>query len=239
MSATETPTTEEPPSIHVLMSRVQADIGAVGKNSSGDVPYKFRGIDAVVNALNPAMVKHGVFCLPDVRHYEHERLANGRAHMVMLTVAYRFYGPRGDYVEAVGIGESVDYSDKATNQAMSMAYKYAMTEAFCIRTADMTDADARSVEVPAQETSGARSGGKPKRSGGAPAKKANPQTGELEHNMTKNMLDKIAGPERQKFMDQVEKEHQVKIGAVPESKREAVEKLINEWGADRPFESKS
>jgi ERF superfamily len=82
---TDTPAREETPSIHVLMSRVQADFGAVGKNSSGDVPYKFRGTDAVVNALNPAMVKHGVFCLPEVRHYEHERLANGRAHMVMLT----------------------------------------------------------------------------------------------------------------------------------------------------------
>jgi hypothetical protein len=230
----DTPTTEEPPSIHVLMSRVQADIGAVGKNSSGDVPYKFRGIDAVVNALNPAMVKHGVFCLPEVRHYEHERLANGRAHMVMLTVAYRFYGPGGDYVEAVGIGESVDYSDKATNQAMSMAYKYAMTEAFCIRTADMTDADARSVEIP-EHTQPARADGKAKRSGGAPAKKANPETGEIEHNLTKKMLDSIAGPGRQKFMEHIEKEHKVKISAVPESQREAIEKAIGDWGADRPF----
>jgi hypothetical protein len=84
-----------------------------------------------------------------------------------------------------------------------------------------------------------RSEGKPKRSAGAAAKKADPETGEVLHNLTKNMLDKIAGSDRQKFMDLVEKEHQVKIGAVPESKREAVEKLINEWGADRPFEAKS
>jgi hypothetical protein len=140
--------TEEAATIHVLMSRVQADIGAVGKTSgSNDLPYKFRGIDAVVNALNPALVKHGVFCVPEVRSLEHERVANGRAHMVMLTVAYKFYGPRGDHVEAVGIGESVDYSDKATNQAMSMAYKYMLTETFCIRTADMIDSDARSVET--------------------------------------------------------------------------------------------
>jgi hypothetical protein len=38
------------------MSRLQADIG---KTSTGDVPYKFRGIDAVVNALNLAMVNEG------------------------------------------------------------------------------------------------------------------------------------------------------------------------------------
>jgi ERF superfamily len=99
---TDTPAREETPSIHVLMSRVQADIGAVGKNSSGDVPYKFRGVDAVVNALNPAMVKHGVFCLPEVRHYEHERLANGRAHMVTFTVAINVTEPERNQVSSIG-----------------------------------------------------------------------------------------------------------------------------------------
>ena len=72
------------------MSRVQADIGAIGKTSIGDVAYQFRGIDAVVNALNPAMLKHGVFCAPEVRCYEHERLANGRAHLVMLTEPFQW-----------------------------------------------------------------------------------------------------------------------------------------------------
>ena len=84
----------------------------------------------------------------------------------MLTVAYRFYRPRGDSVEAVEIGESVDYSDKATNQAMSMAYKYAMTETYCIRAQDMTDADARSVVIPEHSERRTRSGGNPKRSRG-------------------------------------------------------------------------
>ena len=38
------------------------------------------------------MLKHGVFCVPEVRCYEHERLANGRAHLVMLTEPFqRFY----------------------------------------------------------------------------------------------------------------------------------------------------
>ena len=98
----------------------------------------------------------------------------------MLTVAYRFYRPRGDSVEAVEIGESVDYSDKATNQAMSMAYKYAMTETFCIRAQDMTDADARSVEIPEYSERRTRSGGNTKRSGGAAEKEADPETGEIQ-----------------------------------------------------------
>jgi hypothetical protein len=54
--------------------------------------------------------------------------------------------------------------------------------------------------------------------------------------MTKAMLDKIAGPDRHKFMDEVEKKHRVKIGAVPESKRADVEKMIDDWSAGRPFD---
>ena len=50
------------------------------------------------------------------------------------------------------------------------------------------------------------------------------------------MLDKIAGADRQKFMDELEKKHKIKIGAVLESKRAEVEKMIDERSAGRPFE---
>jgi ERF superfamily len=223
---TDTDQQEEAPSIHVLMSRVQSDSGAIGKTSTGDVPYKFRGIDAVVNALNPAMVNHGVFCVPEVRSYEHERLANGRAHLVMLTMAYRFYGPRGDYVEAVGIGESVDYSDKATNQAMSMAYKYAMTETFCIRTQDMTDADARSVEIPEHSGQPSRPGGKSKRSQAAKPV-ADPVTGEIQVNMTKEVMAAVPASDRPDFFKWVEEKHGIaQIAKVPASKEKDVREAI-------------
>jgi hypothetical protein len=55
------------------------------------------------------------------------------------------------------------------------------------------------------------------------------------HNLAKLMLDEIKGHDRQKFIEEVEAKHVVKIGAVPESKRADIEKLIGEWGAGCPL----
>jgi hypothetical protein len=44
-------------------------------------------------------------------------------------------------------GEAMDSADKATNKAMSAAYKYAAFQAFCIPTEGDTDADATTHEV--------------------------------------------------------------------------------------------
>lgn len=140
-------TVEEVPTVQQLITQVMAAIGPIAKTGQGDVPYKFRGIDQVMNALNPALVAHGLVIVPCVLETEHTRVNNDRAHMVMLTVAYDIYGPRGDSIRAIGIGESVDYSDKATNQAMSMAYKYAMLQTFHIPTEDMADGDASAPSV--------------------------------------------------------------------------------------------
>ena len=76
---------------------------------------------------------------------------------------------------------------------MSMAYKYAMTETFCIRAQDMTDADARSVVIPEHSERRTRSGGNPKRSRGR-QRKADPETGEIQHNLQPRMLDEMRVP---------------------------------------------
>jgi hypothetical protein len=44
-------------------------------------------------------------------------------------------------------GEAMDSADKATNKAMSAAYKYAAMQAFCIPTEGDNDADAHTPEV--------------------------------------------------------------------------------------------
>jgi hypothetical protein len=44
-------------------------------------------------------------------------------------------------------GEAMDSADKATNKAMSAAYKYALFQAFCIPTEGDNDADATTQEV--------------------------------------------------------------------------------------------
>jgi hypothetical protein len=211
--------------IHVLMARVKHDIGVVGKNGTGDVPYKFRSIDDVVNAVNPALDNHGVLCIPErISVLHHERLANGRAHMVMLEISYKFWGPRGDCVEASGIGESVDYSDKATNQAMSMAYKYMLTQTFTIRTADMTDADTRSVDIPEHGQQRTRSEAKPKLKTSARAAKQ--EAAETE-NLQPLMISEIEGGQgRQAFMNWLKKTYNCTPTRVPVEAKSVVEVAI-------------
>ena len=63
--------------IYSAICAVMEDIGAVGKNDINKTQgFKYRGIDAVMNALSPAMVKHKVFCVPEL--LEQTRIRNPR-----------------------------------------------------------------------------------------------------------------------------------------------------------------
>ena len=49
------------PMIYSAINKVMADIGAVGKNQKNTQQnFMFRGIDAVMNAINPADIARGV-----------------------------------------------------------------------------------------------------------------------------------------------------------------------------------
>lgn len=136
--------------IYEAISAVMADIGAVGKNSKNTQQgFQYRGIDDVMNALNPAMIAHKVFVTPTIidQKREERRTEKGRLLLYSIcTIRFRFYTDDGSYVEATTIGEGMDSGDKATNKAMSIAFKYACFQTFCIPTEEMTEPDAESHE---------------------------------------------------------------------------------------------
>jgi len=147
-SVTEVPSGT--PQIFRLMSAVMGDIGAVAKNSECNAGaggrFKFRGIDAAMNAVNPALVKNGVFFLPFLERIDYaERMTNSeppkRQTVVTVQVQYTFYAPDGSHLTTMFPGEGVDIGDKATNKAMTAALKYMLFETFCIATEDTEDAD--------------------------------------------------------------------------------------------------
>lgn len=135
--------------IYKLIPKVMADIGAVGKDRKNEAQgYKFRGIEDFYNAAHPALVKHGVFCCPEVvEHESQDRVSVNRngeqktSIRVFLRVVHRFFAPDGSSVEVTTCGEGIDSSDKATNKAMSAAMKYALIELFAVPTQDVEDAD--------------------------------------------------------------------------------------------------
>ena len=131
--------------IYELIGKAMEDIGAIGKDSvNKQQGFKYRGIDAVMNSLNPVLRKYGLFLTPEVLdHQREERQTSngGRLIYSILTMRYTMYAPDGSSISAVVIGEGMDSGDKASNKALSVAMKYAMFQIFCIPTEDMIDPD--------------------------------------------------------------------------------------------------
>ena len=118
--------------------------------------YKFRGIDDVYNALAPLLASNGLCILPRVLSRECvERTSQKGTAIFYVTVHVEF-----DLVSAddnsrhtvAMYGEAMDTADKATNKAMSAAYKYMAMEVFAIPTEGDNDADATTHEVKPRNT---------------------------------------------------------------------------------------
>lgn len=137
--------------IYESINQIMTEIGAIGKNSKNQQQgFMYRGVDAVMNALNPALQKCKVFVVPEVLDVNREdRVSQKGAGLIYTTarVRYTFYAEDGSNVQAVVVGEGMDSGDKSCNKAMSIAFKYACFQVFCIPTEEMRDPDAESYEV--------------------------------------------------------------------------------------------
>lgn len=137
---------EKKKNIYETITAVMAEIGAVGKDSRNEQQrFMYRGIDAVMNAINPALIKHKLFVVPEIMEQKREErhtAKGGNLIYSICTVKYTFYAEDGSSVSATVIGEGMDSGDKATNKAMSIAFKYACFQVFCIPTEEMKDPDA-------------------------------------------------------------------------------------------------
>lgn len=139
--------------IYKKMSDVMKEVGAVGKDQRNTAQnFKFRGIDQFVNALYPALTKHGVFMAPRCVSEEHEikevERSSGKKGIdkhVTILMEYDFFAEDGSKVTVGPIpAEGLDSGDKATNKALSAALKYALIQTFSIPTEDMAEGDSES-----------------------------------------------------------------------------------------------
>lgn len=136
--------------IYKAISAVLSDVGAVGKDGQNTFDkYKYRSIDAVMNAMHPAMAKHGVFVTPEVLEQSREERASKSGGILIYSITkvkYTFYTADGSSVTATVIGEGMDKGDKSMNKAMSAAFKYALFQVFCIPTEEFVDSETESPE---------------------------------------------------------------------------------------------
>ena len=135
--------------VHQALSKVMGDVQAVKKDSKNQAQrFNFRGIDAVMNAVGPALRKYGVTILPeDVEvHRSNGTTASGKQTAeVAVKVTYRIYGPAGDSIHGKVAAEAMDFGDKAIAKAMSVAYRTFLLQALTIPT-DEPDPDSESYE---------------------------------------------------------------------------------------------
>lgn len=141
--------------VYQAINAVQKALSKVGiskdrKNQQGS-GYMFRGIDDVYNVVSPLLAEHGLCILPRMisRHCE-ERQSKSGGTLFYVTVEAEFdfvCAEDGSKHTIKTFGEAMDSGDKATNKAMSAAYKYAAFQAFAIPTEGDNDADAHTHEV--------------------------------------------------------------------------------------------
>jgi hypothetical protein len=192
-----------------------------GKKGAYEYTYKYADLAGVVETVQPILSKHGLSVAQFISVTEggNDTLTTWLMHESgqFITSSMRLYLKKDD---SQGQGSAVTY-----------ARRYSYCAALGLVVDEDDDGNAAS-----NGRSTTRSEDKPKRSGVAPAKKANPETGELEHNLQPRMLDEIKGADRPKFLEHFGSNYEFKITEVPDSKREEVEKLIGEWSAGRPFD---
>lgn len=143
--------------VYQAINAIQKELAKVGisksrRNTQGS-GYNFRGIDDVYNVLSPLLGEHGLCILPRVLSrnvVERESRSGGNLFYVTVDVEFDFVcADDGSRHTVRTVGEAMDSGDKATNKAMSAAYKYAAFQAFAIPTEGDNDADASTHEVKA------------------------------------------------------------------------------------------
>ena len=125
--------------IYTAIVEIMDDIKSIGKDRYNKMQsYSFRGIDDVYNALQPALIKHKVFCVPAVKSVKREDGVSAKGTPLKYTVVdvdYEFTSAEdGSSVKISMSGEAMDSGDKSLNKALSAAYKYACFQLFCIPT---------------------------------------------------------------------------------------------------------
>ncbi len=169
--------------IFQLIPAIMGEIDAVGKNKQNKQQgFMYRGIDDVMNAINPALVKYKVFIVPEVlEQSREERQTNKGANLIysICKMKFKFCAEDGSCVEAITIGEGMDSGDKATNKAMAIAFKYACFQIFCIPTEEMKDPDSDSHQI------------KPKGSGEEPNQNKEQSNQQMIEDAANTIIDEI------------------------------------------------
>lgn len=159
-------TIQTAPRVYQAIAAVMADLAkdGIGKDRKNEQQgYKFRGIDDVYNAIAPVLSRHNLCMLPRIlsREITERQTQKGNAlFYVVVEAEFELVSSEDGSKHTVRTyGEAMDSADKATNKAMSAAYKYAAMQTFAIPTEGDNDADSATHEVKPKSSAQAKRDG--------------------------------------------------------------------------------
>ena len=149
-----------PKNVYQCIAEVSAHVAKLGiakDRKNAQQQYNFRGIDDVYNVLAPILAEVGLVVIPRMLTrsvVERVNKSGGALFYVTVEAEFDFVSAwDGSKVTARTFGEAMDSGDKATNKAMSAAYKYAAFQTFCIPT-EAQDSENETHEVAAAAPAG-------------------------------------------------------------------------------------
>jgi hypothetical protein len=133
--------------IHTAINAVMQDVGYVKKERAANLNYSFAGESALIAAIRPSMVEHGVYMhVLEIKEIQREQYTTSKGTAMVNTVisgVVRFtHAPSATFVDAAATGEGADAGDKSANKAMTGLFKYALRQTFMIETGDDPDKSA-------------------------------------------------------------------------------------------------
>lgn len=141
---------ETTPLIHGKMAQLMEEVGVITKTKAGP-GYKFRGIDDVLEHLQPALIKLRLSLGTKVvgystsRYEEQKPGSNNLMRTINTATVHQricIFAEDGSYRELEAVADGLDYgSDKGPNKAMSASFKYALLLGLSIPTKDLEDND--------------------------------------------------------------------------------------------------
>ena len=135
------------------------EVKAVGKSErNSHQKFMFRGIDNVLNAVGPALRKHGVSVRPVVQSavYDQVKTSNNKpATACRLIVDYIFTADDGSDLTTTVAAESWDHGDKCAPKAMSVAMRTALLQTLALPT-DEPDPDHETFQQAQDDAQAAR-----------------------------------------------------------------------------------
>lgn len=135
--------------IDTAIAAVYAEVAYVQKQRAEQLNYSFAGEAAIIQALRPALVRHGITVhvskVKTPKRERYETKSGGWTNNSLVKGQVTFtHAPTGTTRKVWAWGEGSDSGDKSIAKALTGLYKYALRQTFSLETGDDPDLHASS-----------------------------------------------------------------------------------------------